>query len=400
MKKVPELRFPCFKDEWRLTDLKHSCEVNPNNTKLPESFYYIDLEAVQKGLLVKEPTIINREDAPSRAQRVLRPSDILFQTVRPYQKNNYIFKSENDLKTVASTGYAQLRAKNNYPGFIYHYIHNTSFVNKVLSRCTGTSYPAINSTDLGNVPIYLPSLPEQQKIADFFSTLDSRIETQEEKIRNLEDQKKGYMQRIFSQEIRFKDENGEDYPEWEEKRLGEFIRLQGGYAFKSSEYTDSGVPIIRISNIYKKINHEDDIVYSEEIEIDEKFIIKSGDLLIAMSGATTGKIGIYMYNTNSYLNQRVGKFVKKSNDLFYSYLYHLMESDLYIKQLKQRLIAGAQPNISPSDLESMEFIFPSFTEQQKIANFLSLFDEKIDIERKILDTLQEMKRGFLQKMFV
>src|SRR5690606_1903724 len=95
------------------------------------------------------------------------------------------------------------------------------FVNKVLLNCTGTSYPSINSSDLGNIEIRVPSYPEQQKIASFLSSVDKKIAQLQQKKSLLEQYKKGVMQQLFSQKLRFKKEDGSGYPEWEEKRLGE-----------------------------------------------------------------------------------------------------------------------------------------------------------------------------------
>lgn len=107
---IPKLRFKEFTDDWKTHKLKNICYINPKSSNLNDKFYYIDLECVQYGRL-KYIQCINKLEAPSRAQRVLLPQDILFQSVRAYQKNSYFFKKENDIQTVASTGYAQLRTK-------------------------------------------------------------------------------------------------------------------------------------------------------------------------------------------------------------------------------------------------------------------------------------------------
>src|SRR5690606_420673 len=113
--------------------------------------------------------------------------------VRPYQKNNLYFDKEGDY--VASTGYAQIRTLQNSQ-FVFQYLHNQKFVDKVIERCTGTSYPAINSKDLGNIQLYFPSIQEQKKIADFLFALDSKIQTQRKIIQNLETLIKGLCQKL------------------------------------------------------------------------------------------------------------------------------------------------------------------------------------------------------------
>ena len=141
----PALRFKDHQGKeypkWRRVRVKEICEINPNSGVLPESFIYIDLESVEKGRLLSKNKI-TKSDAPSRAQRVLHFQDVLIQSVRPYQQNNLHFEFNGDY--VASTGYTQLRAIDS-SRFLYYLLHVKRTLNKILARCTGTSYPAINA---------------------------------------------------------------------------------------------------------------------------------------------------------------------------------------------------------------------------------------------------------------
>jgi len=195
--KLPKLRFEEFKDsgEWEEKRLGEVCELNPSIKSLPKIFVYIDLESVEDGVLLQKK-IINLENAPSRAQRLLESGDIIFQTVRPYQKNNYIFYLKDSFEYVASTGYAQLRAYESET-YLYQYLHTQVFVDQVLVKSTGTNYPAINSTDLSQISVMIPKPKEQQKIADFLSSVDKLIKAQTEKIQQLKNHKKGLMQGLF-----------------------------------------------------------------------------------------------------------------------------------------------------------------------------------------------------------
>jgi len=178
---------------WETKKLREVCDINPKIKSIPISFYYIDLESVVNGRLLKEDRIL-KDDAPSRAQRVLAKNDVLFQMVRPYQKNNLFFNKEGEY--VASTGYAQIRTKQNSQ-FLFQYLHNQRFVDKVIERCTGTSYPAISSTDLGNIEIDYPSLAEQIKIACFFSAVDKKNDIEANLLQKLNEQKKFLLQQMF-----------------------------------------------------------------------------------------------------------------------------------------------------------------------------------------------------------
>ena len=190
-----------FKDEkgkefpkWEKKKLGNVAEINPRSESLPDTFIYIDLESVVQGRLTKEDRI-NKSEAPSRAQRLLLKNDILFQMVRPYQKNNYFFdRDEKDF--VASTGYAQIRTSGNSE-FLFQFLHEETFVRKVIEKCTGTGYPAINSTDLSNIIISIPSEKEQNKIADFLAIVDDKLNRTENQLHQTQQYKKGLIQNMF-----------------------------------------------------------------------------------------------------------------------------------------------------------------------------------------------------------
>jgi len=175
-----------------MASLQDIAAVNPKSNPLQNSFVYIDLEAVEKGELRKIQEVM-REEAPSRAQRVIYKNDILFQCVRPYQKNNYIHKiqSKSNQQWVASTGYAQIRTTE-IPNYIYHLLNTDGFNRKVMVRCTGSSYPAINSEDLATIRFYLTTdTKEQLKISRLLDLLDERIATQNKIIEKLQSLIKG-----------------------------------------------------------------------------------------------------------------------------------------------------------------------------------------------------------------
>lgn len=386
---VPKLRFNEFKDEWKKIKLNKIATINPQNEILPNKFIYIDLESVEKGVLIYK-NIINKENAPSRAQRTVKLNDILFQTVRPYQQNNYFINNIDNIPYVASTGYALLRT-NEDSYFLYTLMYKEEFLNNVLNMCTGTSFPAINSNDLGTIEINLPAKNEQEKIGKLLKLLDKKIELQKQKIEALKIYKIGLFNKIYKEEMKT----------IKEEEIKKYAYLQGGYAFKSELFSKKGIPIIRIANINESIVDLKDIVfYDKEISIDSKFEINTGDILIAMSGATTGKIGIYKETMKSYLNQRVGKIVLKRKDIIYSYLYFLFELSSYNMQLNTKLVAGAQPNISPSDIETLKFKVPSTEMQEHIANMAMNINKKLEIEGNKLQELNKIKKGLLQKMFI
>jgi len=159
-------------NDWEQRKLNEVAEFNPKS-ELPDEFEYVDLESVVGTEMISHRTE-TKDSAPSRAQRLAQPGDVFFQTVRPYQKNNYLF-SKLDNNYVFSTGYAQMRP-NIDTAFLMSFLQTDSFVKIVLDNCTGTSYPAINSSDLSNLEISLPkSFEEQKKVGKTIISIDNLI---------------------------------------------------------------------------------------------------------------------------------------------------------------------------------------------------------------------------------
>ncbi|MFW7393456.1 restriction endonuclease subunit S [Vagococcus fluvialis] len=191
--KYPNIRFENFDEEWEQCELIELAEFNPKS-KLPKEFEYVDLESVVGTSLIDHRTeTIN--SAPSRAQRLAEFGDLFYQTVRPYQKNNYLYELPYN-NYVFSTGYAQMRPKyNSY--FLLTLVQEEKFVSRVLERSTGTSYPSINSNDLSKLKVRVPKKEEQTKIGNFFKQLDETINIQERKLNKLKKTKKSFLQKMF-----------------------------------------------------------------------------------------------------------------------------------------------------------------------------------------------------------
>ena len=190
----PEIRFKGFTDAWEQRELGECAEFNPKS-ELPDIFEYVDLESVVGTDILSHRTE-SKSSAPSRAQRLAQKGDVFYQTVRPYQKNNCIFENDEN-NWVFSTGYAQLRPVND-GYFLLTLLQNEDFVKLVLDRCTGTSYPAINSNDLADIDVNIPiNNLEQQRIGDYFRNLDSLITLHQRKLEKLKNIKKACLEKMF-----------------------------------------------------------------------------------------------------------------------------------------------------------------------------------------------------------
>lgn len=191
---VPEVRFKGFTDAWEQRKLGELALFNPKD-ELPQTFEYVDLESVVGTEMLSHRTEV-KSSAPSRAQRLAHTGDLFYQTVRPYQKNNYLFEKP-DNNYVFSTGYAQMRPYvDGY--FLLSLVQSERFVKVVLDNCTGTSYPAINANDLAEIEVAAPSdESEAQKIGTIFRSIDNLITLHQRELEKLQSIKKALLEKMF-----------------------------------------------------------------------------------------------------------------------------------------------------------------------------------------------------------
>ena len=391
---VPNLRFPEFQEEWSVTTLQKDCIVNPTNEKIADKFVYVDLESVKQGQLYKYQ-ILTKGSAPSRAQRVLHTDDILFQCVRPYQMNNYMVKETmSDIQWVASTGYAQIRTQTDYPAFLY-YVLNTSKYNKaVMVRCTGSSYPAINSEDLSKIPFYKCGITEQKKIADFLSLLDERIATQNKIIDKLQSLIKGLNDSLYAQ--------------YGDKVLTSFAELgtsYSGLSGKSAQDFGSGKPFITYLNVYSNnIINENDFQYVAIKNGEKQNIVEYGDVLFTLSSETPEEVGIgsvYLGKEKVYLNSFCfGIHITNMEVAFPPYLSYYVSSTAFRKFIYPYAQGSTRFNLCKADFEKASIKLPTLENQKRIYSILSHIDSKIETEIQMLNLYNSQKQYLLRQMFI
>jgi len=191
---------------WDVKMLKNVTQINKNNisTSTPEDYEieYIDISSINNIGKIKETTFYNYGNAPSRAKRLVNIDDVIVSTVRPYLKSFSIINEDKE-NLVCSTGFAVLTPKSNMETeYIYYFVWSNHFVNYMRRLMRGTSYPAVNKNDVANTFIPVPPLKEQKKIASILSSVDAKIQKEEEYKAKLERLKKGLMQKLLTGEIR------------------------------------------------------------------------------------------------------------------------------------------------------------------------------------------------------
>ena len=390
--KVPNIRFKGFTDDWEQRKLGEIAEFNPKSD-LPDEFEYVDLESVVGTEMVFHRTE-NKASAPSRAQRVAKTGDVFFQTVRPYQRNNYLFSMPYE-NYVFSTGYAQMRPKIN-AAFLMCFLQTESFVQNVLDNCTGTSYPAINSSDLSNLKISLPILKsEQSKIGELISNLDHLITLHQRKCEQTKELKKFMLQKMFPKK-------GEKNPEirfpgftddWEQRKAGEIFK-----SVSDKGYTD--LPVLSASQELGMILRDEigiDIKYDES-SIKNYKRVKPGQFVIHLrsfqggfawsdiEGITSPAYTILDYQEPE---EHCSKFWKI-----------VLTSPMFITRL-ETVTYGIRDgrSISFTDFSTLNLNVPSIAEQQKIGEYFSNLDNLITLHQRKCEQLKELKKFMLQNMF-
>ena len=402
MKNIPEIRIKGFEGEWKEKQLKDVCEVNPT-TSVPDRFEYVDLESVVGTTMVKHRTE-EKATAPSRAQRHAKYNDIFFQTVRPYQKNNYLFQKKED-NYVFSTGYAQLRANIN-PEYLFIILQSTSFVNQVLLNCTGSNYPAINPSALSNIDINITeSDAEQQSLGSFFSSFDRLLSDHHRRLENLRRVKKSMLQKMFPQqgqtvpEIRFKGFSGE----WEKAKLSTFLEVSEE---KNSDNFYGIEDVLSVSGDYGVVN---------QIEFQGRSfagasvagygVAETGDVIYTKSPLKSNPYGIIKTNKGKpgIVSVLYGVYHPIKGRTESSFVQTYFESDARLNNYLRVLINKGSKNtllISDEDALRGEVCFPSYEEQQRLSSFFTSLDNLINDEVNYIDQLTRVKSTLLQKMFV
>jgi type I restriction enzyme S subunit len=260
-------------------------------------------------------------------------------------------------------------------GYAYQLFQRRSLIGRIENNIAGTDPPNLAPTDLSTFKIPFPSLPEQQKIATFLTAVDRRIELLEQKKEKLEAYKKGVMQQLFSRQIRFKQDDGSKFPDWEEKKLGEVLSIGSGRDYK--HLNEGDIPIFGTGGL---MGYVDDFLFEgESVGIGRKGTIDKPVFL-------TGKFWTVdtLFYTHSFENVTPG------------FIYRLF---LTINWKRHNEASGV-PSLSKATIEKLKSEIPSIGEQEKISRFLDSIDLLISNLQDQINHMQTWKKGLLQKMFI
>jgi type I restriction enzyme S subunit len=292
-----------------------------------------------------------------------------------------------------------------YPVFL-NYILRTSKVRcQLVMRGKTATMTTIGQADIATVNLDIPTLPEQTKIANFLTAIDEKIAQLSQTAQLLTDYKKGVMQQIFSQQLRFKDDDGREFAEWEEKSLGKIAvnHYQGiNTTADNVQYEKTGIPIIQakhITNEFLDFSDTRKVNLVEYRKYKEKYNPKIFDLLISNIG-TLGKIVLIDEDVDFLIAWNIFKVTLNLDICDPAYIKHYLKQIALEGFFESIKTGNATKFINKSEMLAINIIFPSLLEQTKIANFLTAINDKINNNQTQLDAMKQYKAGLLQQMFV
>ncbi len=324
--------------------------------------------------------------------------DILFGNIRPYLKKVWL----SDQSGIASPDVLIFKVTDSIPGYLKCILSSERFFNHVAQGYKGSKMPRGDKHQIMDFRIQCPCLEEQQKIASFFSTLDQKIEINERKLEALEKLKKGLMQKIFNQEIRFKSKSGKNFPNWIKKPLDSVIASSGGHTpnMKNKALWEPGE--------YFWVTPKDmksEYVFSSEMKISElglkelKLHEPGTILLVARSGVLKHTLPLAFLRIQATINQDL-KAISVTDEIISGYLFFFLQSKSNLILNNYVKTGTTVQSIMMNDFYAMMVDIPCLEEQRQIAATLFIFNEKIGIMTQKIALLKQLKQGFMQQMFV
>lgn len=410
-KNIPALRFPAFGDDWvekKLSNIIHRV-VKPVNVLHSQHYKQIGIRSHGKGIFHKE--VVDGESLGSKRVFWVEEDSLIVNIVFAWEQAVAVTTSL-EKGMIASHRFPMYRPKKAEADVRYLLYFFLTKKGKFLLELASPGGAGRNKTlgqkEFENLKLNVPKFAEQTKIASFLSAVDERIQQLQKKHALLEQYKKGCMQQLFSQKLRFKDENGNDYPDWEETSLGEIGTFQTSSIDKLSRENEDMVYLVNYMNVYR---HEEitsatkkllQQVTASKKQINSCNLLK-GDILFTPSSETPSDIGhsVVIFEdlpecVYSYHLMRFRPFVLL--DILYS--HYFCNNDLVMNQLSILATGSTRFTIGLKSFSSVRIKLPCLEEQKKIASFLAAVDEQIMHIKTRSDNILQFKKGLLQQLFI
>ena len=402
----PKLRFPEFEGTWEFKSLREITSLITKGTT-PKTFSengvnFIKIECLNghnidtsKCLFIDEKTH-NKELKRS----ILQENDLLFAIAgATIGKCTTVKKEALPANTNQALAIIRLKEKEN-KDYIFQILTSECMSKYIKDNISVGAQPNLNLEQINSFSFSYPSHEEQTRIANFLSLVDEKLNLLKEKKSLLEEYKKGIMQKIFNQEIRFKDDNGNDFEEWQEKTIAKICtKIQSGGTPKSTnkDYYDGNIPFLSIADMTKQgkyIEYTSNSISEYGLKNSSSWIVPVNSIIYSMYAS----VGFVAINKIPIATSQAVLNLILEQDICVDYIYYFLLD--FQKYLAEYITTGTQGNLNAQTVKGFVVPIPSSEEQTKIANFLSAIDEKIALVSNQIQDTQEYKKGLLQQMFV
>jgi len=393
--KIPLLRFPSFTNEWQLIngdEIFESVSNKNHNSDLPILAITQDHGAIPRELIAYN---ISVTDKSIESYKVVEEGDFII-SLRSFQGGI----EYSNYKGICSPAYIILKPiKEIDRTFFKYYFKTPRYVKRLTKNLEGIrDGKMISFKYFSEAKLTFPSLPEQKRIASFFKVLEKKIDELKQKKSLLEQYKKGVMQKIFSQELRFKDEHGKEFAKWEKKKLNKIADIYDG-THQTPKYLEEGIPFYSVEHVTANDFQNTKFISKEVFDKENKRVkLERGDILMTRIGDIgTSRLINWDANASFYVSLAL---IKQSPKFSSEYLNQYISTRDFQSELWKRTIHVAFPQkINLGEIGDCFVMLPCIKEQTKIANFLSGIDEKINRTESQIQQTQEWKKGLLQNMF-
>ena len=373
--------------EWEEKTIEEACNVNVSNGTPGDKFIYIELGDVNKYGLLKRKNLVRKNEAPVSAKRVAKIDDVFFRSVRPGNKGHFHYTNEMSEQVVMSSAFFQLSMKDGDNEFLYQTLNTQYFTKQVLTRCTGTTYPTISLNEFIKLKIKIPkSIEEQRKIAAALATYDEMIAVKTAGLETWQECKKRMVKEIFGRTKRFRDDYGNEFPEWEEKTLGEVCKYGNTHKI--------GKNYIKVENMNKDFSG---VTFLEPSLEKNGIAYGIGDVLMS---------NIRPYLRKAWLADRGGIcdsdvlvfHLKDGVNVDSTFLYYTIASSEFVKWSMIGARGTKMPRCDKQHLMEKRIFLPCKEEQQKIGSFLAEIDKEIEIQKEFIKTYAEGKKRMTMEL--
>ncbi|MDO5794909.1 MAG: restriction endonuclease subunit S [Turicibacter sp.] len=387
MNKVPNLRFSSFNDGWKKIKLGDKCTFYSGGTPLTTNKKYYDgnIPFIRSAEISSTSTELNiSEDGLNNSSaKIVKKGDLLYALYGATSGEVSISKIDGAInQAILCIQSDQL---------------NLSFLEKILRKNKDNIINTYLQGGQGNLSskivqdlrYYFPSLEEQEKIASFFSLIDKKIELQTEKVEELKNYKKGIMQKIFSQELRFKDENGNDYPSWKEYKVKDLFDVTRGVVIAKNEISDKSNETFKYAVYSSQTSNNGILGYDQTFDFDGNYLTWTTD------GANAGRV--FCRSGKFRCTNVCGVLVEKDNTIGYA---NKLVAEILNKETPKHVSYVGNPKLMNGVMAEIKLSIPSLEEQTKIDKLINQLDIKIESEQMKLSLLVDYKKGLLQQMFI